>query len=87
MRSPDAPVPIIRRISAAARVALLVCDPDLVILGRASAAYGGQAVYPPPIGILPITGFNMLGFGLIAGLLIIGGLIFLRVAYFSRSRR
>jgi hypothetical protein len=29
----------------------------------------------------------MIAFGLVAGALIIGGLIFLRVAYFSRSRR
>jgi hypothetical protein len=44
-------------------------------------------VYPPPIGVLPITGFNMIGFGLVAAALIVGGLIFLRVAHFSRSRR
>jgi LPXTG-motif cell wall-anchored protein len=44
-------------------------------------------VYPPPIGVLPITGFNMIAFGLVAAALIIGGLIFLRVAHFSRSRR
>jgi hypothetical protein len=29
----------------------------------------------------------MIGFGVLAGALIIGGLIFLRVAHFSRSRR
>jgi hypothetical protein len=71
----------------AARRALLVWPVYFVILARASAAYGGRNMYPPPIGILPITGFNMIAFGLVAGALIIGGLIFLRVAYFSRSRR
>jgi hypothetical protein len=44
-------------------------------------------VYSPPIGVLPITEFNMTAFGLAVALLIIGGFIFLRVAHFSRSRR
>ena len=44
-------------------------------------------MYPPPIGILPVTGFNMIGFGLIAGALIVTGAVLLRAAFFSRSRR
>jgi hypothetical protein len=47
----------------------------------------GASVDPPPIGKLAITAFNMIAFGLVAVALAIGGLLFLRVAHFSRSRR
>jgi uncharacterized protein involved in exopolysaccharide biosynthesis len=44
-------------------------------------------MYPPPIGILPITGLNVTALGLIAGGCLVAGLMFLRAAYFSRSKR
>jgi hypothetical protein len=44
-------------------------------------------MYPPPIGVLPITGLNITGLGLVAGAFIVGGLMFLRAAYFSRFKR
>lgn len=44
-------------------------------------------MYPPPVGPLPITGFNMLAFGCIGCGLLVGGLLLLRVAYFSRTRK
>jgi hypothetical protein len=44
-------------------------------------------MYPPPIGILPITGLNVIGLGLTAGALIVTGLVLIRAAYFARSRR
>lgn len=44
-------------------------------------------MYPPPIGTLPITGFNIIAFGFIGSALIVGGLLFFRLSYFSRSRR
>jgi hypothetical protein len=44
-------------------------------------------MYPPPIGVLPITGFDMVGMGALgAGLLIIG-LIAVRAATFARYKR
>jgi hypothetical protein len=56
----------------------------IAILSGTSAAYGG-------IGAsianwrFPITEFNMIAFGLVSAALIIGGLLPLRVAHFSRS--
>jgi hypothetical protein len=47
----------------------------------------GLCMYPPPIGTLPITGFNIIAFGFIGSALIVGGLLFFRLSYFSRSRR
>jgi hypothetical protein len=44
-------------------------------------------MYPPPIGILPITGFNMIAMGLAAGSLLVIGLVLVRATYFSRSKR
>ncbi len=44
-------------------------------------------MYPPPVGVIPITGFNMVALGLVTGGLIVGGLILIRAAYFARSRR
>ena len=44
-------------------------------------------MYPVPIGSLPITGANLLGFTLAGGALIIAGLIMLRLVFFLRKRR
>jgi hypothetical protein len=44
-------------------------------------------MYPPPIGVLPITGLNTIGLGLTAGAFLVVGLMLVRAAYFSRSRR
>ena len=44
-------------------------------------------MYPPPVGVIPITGFNMVAMGLVTGGFIVAGLILLRAAYFARSRR
>ena len=44
-------------------------------------------MYPPPIGVLPITGFNAIGVGLTAGICLVVGLMLIRAAYFSRSGR
>jgi len=44
-------------------------------------------MYPPPVGVLPITGFNVIGVGLVAGALLVLGAILLRAAHFSWSRR
>ena len=42
--------------------------------------------YPPPVGAQPITEFNMTAFGPVAVGLAVRGVIFTRVAHFSRSR-
>jgi hypothetical protein len=44
-------------------------------------------MYPPPIGVLPITGLNVTGLGLVAGAFLVGGLMLVRAACFSRSKR
>ncbi len=44
-------------------------------------------MYPVPIGSLPITGANLLGFTLAGGALIIAGLIMLRLVLFLRKRK
>jgi LPXTG cell wall anchor motif len=44
-------------------------------------------MYPVPIGSLPITGANLLGFTLAGGALIIAGLIMLRLVFFLRKKR
>jgi hypothetical protein len=44
-------------------------------------------MYPPPIGVLPITGLNVIALGLIAGALITTGVVLIRAAYFARTRR
>jgi hypothetical protein len=43
-------------------------------------------VYPVPPGPLPITGFDMLGFGLVGTVLLAAGVLLLRIAYFARSK-
>jgi hypothetical protein len=43
-------------------------------------------MYPVPPGPLPITGFNMIGFGLVGAVMIIAGVLALRMFYFSRNR-
>jgi hypothetical protein len=44
-------------------------------------------MYPTPIGLLPTTGVNFIGLGLLCSGLLMGGLVLLRVAHFSRARR
>jgi hypothetical protein len=44
-------------------------------------------MYPPPIGVLPITGLNVIGLGLIAGVCLVAGLMLVRAACFSRTKR
>lgn len=44
-------------------------------------------MYPPPIGVLPITGLNVMGLGLVAGAFLVTGLMLVRAACFSRSKR
>ncbi|HUD79947.1 MAG TPA: hypothetical protein VMR00_19045 [Streptosporangiaceae bacterium] len=44
-------------------------------------------MYPPPIGVLPVTGINMIALGLIAGVLLVAGAVLIRATFFSRSRR
>jgi len=44
-------------------------------------------VYPTPIGFLPTTGVNFIVFGLLGSGLLMGGLVVLRAAHFSRSRQ
>jgi hypothetical protein len=44
-------------------------------------------MYPPPIGVLPITGLNVIGLGLVAGVLLVAGIMLLRAACFSRTKR
>jgi hypothetical protein len=43
-------------------------------------------VYPVPPGPIPITGFDMLGFGLAGTVLLAVGVLLLRIAYFARSK-
>jgi hypothetical protein len=43
-------------------------------------------MYPIPPGPLPITGFDMLGFGIVGSVLIMVGVLLLRLAFFSKSR-
>jgi hypothetical protein len=43
-------------------------------------------MYPIPPGPLPITGFDMLGFGIVGSVLIMAGVLLLRLAFFSKSR-
>jgi hypothetical protein len=58
----------------AARPALLVWN--LAWLSSAeNQQRTGAFVYPPPMSALPITGFNMIAFGLVAAALIISGAI------------
>jgi LPXTG-motif cell wall-anchored protein len=40
-----------------------------------------------PFGVLPLTGFDVIGFGIPAAGLLVVGFISLRLAVFSRSRR
>ena len=43
-------------------------------------------MYPIPPGPLPITGFDMLGLGIVASALIMLGILLVRLAFFSRSK-
>jgi hypothetical protein len=43
-------------------------------------------MYPVPPGPMPITGFDMVGFGLAGSCLIILGFLALRLAIFSRRK-
>lgn len=43
-------------------------------------------MYPGPVGMLPVTGVNLLALGLAASGLVVGGLIFFRMANFGRRR-
>ncbi len=44
-------------------------------------------MYPPPIGVLPITGLNVIALGLVAGSCLVAGMVLLRAACFSRFKR
>jgi hypothetical protein len=44
-------------------------------------------MYPPPIGVLPITGLNVIGLGLVAGVCIVAGLVLVRATFFSRFKK
>jgi LPXTG-motif cell wall-anchored protein len=43
-------------------------------------------MYPIPPGPLPITGFDMLGFGIAGSALIAVGFLLIRLVVFSRSK-
>lgn len=44
-------------------------------------------MYPGPVGMLPVTGANVLALGLAGSGLLVGGLIFFRAASFARARK
>jgi hypothetical protein len=81
----SSPKTVTRLSAARAARCLSAISPQLFLRDYQQHTEG--VMYPPPIGVLPITGFNMIAFGLLAAALIIGGLIFLRIAHFARSRR
>jgi hypothetical protein len=43
-------------------------------------------MYPIPPGPLPITGFDMLAFGIAGSVLILAGVLIVRLAMFARSK-
>jgi hypothetical protein len=43
-------------------------------------------MYPIPPGPLPITGFDLMGFGFVGTALVIVGVLALRAAYFARTK-
>jgi LPXTG-motif cell wall-anchored protein len=43
-------------------------------------------MYTMPPGLLPMTGFDMVGVGIVGAALIFLGFLALRAAYFSRSK-
>jgi hypothetical protein len=44
-------------------------------------------VYALPFAVLPVTGFGMIGVGIPAAALLVAGVVVVRSATFSRSRR